>query len=209
VGGHVLDTDPAVETAGLDAGFSPRPNVLRAPDIAVGGVPDKPGWIPGAPALAVEYASVGQDEDKLSQKIDDLLAAGTKAVWVVRLVGPRRVEVHEKGRAVRTLGPGAMLSAPGILQNEVPVEALYDRALAHKLTLRNLLQREGYESLNDVRKEGHEEGRKEVLLQLLRARFGELPEAAVARVSAANSSDLDIWIRRLLTTPTLDAVFSH
>jgi Uma2 family endonuclease len=164
-GAEVLDTDPAVEEAGVDAGYTPERRMLRGPDVAVGNVPDKLGWIPGVPPLAVEYASIGQDEGSLQLKIGDFLAAGTRHVWVVRLVGPRRVEVYERDKAVRTLGPGEELSAPGILQNTVPVEALYDRRAAHEVTLRNLLQRRGYESLDAVleegRKEGVAEGRKE------------------------------------------------
>jgi hypothetical protein len=36
-GAEVLDTDPDVEWSGVDAGFSPEPKMLRAPDVAVGG----------------------------------------------------------------------------------------------------------------------------------------------------------------------------
>jgi hypothetical protein len=43
---------------------------------------------------------------------------------------------------------------PGVLRNPVPVEALYDRRAAHRVTLRNLLQRQGYENLDAVRAEG-------------------------------------------------------
>lgn len=152
-GAEVLDTDPVVKEAGIDAGYSPTPGMLRAPDVSVGNVPDQRGWIQGVPPLAVEYAGSGQDEDALKLKIADLLGAGTRLIWVVRLVGPRRIEVHEKGKAVRVLGPGEELCAPGILQNSYPVEAFYDRATAHRFTLRNLLQREGYESLDEVREE--------------------------------------------------------
>lgn len=43
---------------GIDTGFSPSPDTLRAPDLAVGVIPDESGWVQGAPALAVEYADV-------------------------------------------------------------------------------------------------------------------------------------------------------
>lgn len=62
VGASVLDTDPAVQSAAIDTGFSPNKKVLRAPDIAVGDIPDAPGWVRGTPPLAVEYADTGQDE---------------------------------------------------------------------------------------------------------------------------------------------------
>jgi predicted transposase YdaD len=85
----------------------------------------------------------------------------------VRLGGPRRVEVYEPRKKPRTVLPGSLLTAPGVLQNPVRVEALYDRDEAERATLRNLLQRRGYEDLDAVlakgRQEGHEEGLKEGL----------------------------------------------
>ena len=100
-GAAVIETDPDVEWAGVDAGFSAEPGNLRAPDIAVTSAGNERGWIPGAPPLAVEYAGVGQDEDELQTKVTELLDSGTRYVWVVRLVGPRRVEVYTGEQAVR------------------------------------------------------------------------------------------------------------
>jgi hypothetical protein len=42
-----------------------------------------------------------------------------------------------------------------------------------------------------------------MLLELLRTRFGELPEAAVARVNAADVAQLDLWAKQVLSAPTL------
>jgi hypothetical protein len=151
VGAGVLSSDPAVDSAGLDAGFSPTPKVLRAPDIAVGGVPASPGWIQGAPPLAVQYADSRQDEADLVEKIADLLTAGTQIVWIVRLMRPQQVEIHRPGEPMRLAQPGDELTAPGILANPVPVEALYDAEVGRRAMLRNLLQREGYDSLEAVR----------------------------------------------------------
>src|SRR6185503_12642982 len=75
LGASVVGWDPAVKEAGVDTGYSPEPGTLRAPDVAVGNVPDQPGWVKGAPDLAIEYADAGQDEEKLEEKIADLLAA--------------------------------------------------------------------------------------------------------------------------------------
>lgn len=199
-GAEVLDTDPAVDSAGIDAGFSPSPKSLRAPDIALGNVPDRPGWISGVPPLAVEYASTGQDEDELQSKIAELLEAGTRWLWVVRLVGPRRVEVYEKGQPMRTFGPGEELLAPGVLRNAVPVEALYDRSVAHEHTLRNLLQRRGYESLDEVREQGREEGRAQALLDVLEARG--LAVSATVRERVLGTRDPEVlrgWLGRAIT----------
>jgi predicted transposase YdaD len=51
--------------------------------------------------------------------------------------------------------------------------------------------------------EGRLEGRRELVLKLLRARFGELPEVAVARVNAADVVQLDLWAERVLSASTL------
>ncbi len=228
IGASVLDSDPEVEWAGVDAGFTPAPGTLRAPDVAVAAPAgeDTAGWIPGAPPLAVEYAARGQDEAELQVKIAELLAAGTRFVWVVRLRGPRRVEVYEAGQPVRLLNAGERLEAPGILRNPVPVEALYDRAAGHRATLRNLLQREGYESLEAVRAEGRQEGhaagrqeghavgrqegrretRIEDLKRLLTRRFGELPAWAIARLEGATLDRLEVWLDEILDAATLEAL---
>jgi Uma2 family endonuclease len=168
VGGGVLASDPAAHDVGVDVGFAPSPETLRAPDLAVGEMPDQPGWVQGAPLLAVEYADTGQDEAELQIKMQELFAAGTRYVWVVRLAGPRRVEVHQPGQKPRIANPGEQLEAPGILANPVPVEALWDREAARRVIFRNLLQRQGYASLDEIRAEGEAHGRAEGEVQGLR-----------------------------------------
>ncbi len=170
VGDGVLASDPAVQDVGVDVGFSPSPEVLRAPDLSVGEIPDQPGWSQGAPALAVEYADTGQDEAELRIKIQELFAAGTRHVWVVRLTGPRRVEAHQPGQKLRIANPGEQLEAPGILANPVPVEALYDREAARRVIFRNLLQRQGYASLEDVRAEGEIQGLRKAIVAVCTGR---------------------------------------
>ncbi|MEY4193899.1 MAG: hypothetical protein RLZZ226_267 [Pseudomonadota bacterium] len=165
LGASVIDSDPDVEWSGVDAGFELDPVTLRAPDVAVApaGQAATAGWIQGVPPLAIEYASRGQDEAALQQKIAELLSHGTRYIWVVRLTGPRRVEIHTPGTAARVASPGETLSAPGVLRNPVPVEALYDREAGRAATLRNLLQREGYADLDAVLEEGVAKGKKEGL----------------------------------------------
>ncbi|MFL6236660.1 MAG: Uma2 family endonuclease [Thermoanaerobaculia bacterium] len=213
LGGLVLGSDPAVEEAGIDTGYSPSSDTLRAPDVAVGNVPNTPGWVQGAPPLAVDYADTGQDENELAIKISELLAAGTRMVWVVHLSGPRRVEIHENGKEPRLVRPGEELTAPGILQNPVPVDALYDRQAAHAVTFRNLLQRQGYRDLDEVRGEGRQEGQQQALrdsiLAVLQARGLTVDGAARSALEAID--DLAV-LRRLLTraatAPTADEVFA-
>jgi hypothetical protein len=64
-----------------------------------------------------------------------------------------------------------------------------------------------------IRAEGHAEGRREgeaeVLLRLLRVRFGALPEDVTARLNAADAETLLRWSERVLSAATLDAVFAE
>lgn len=205
VGASVLETDPAVESAGVDTGFSPTPKTLRAPDVAVGNVPDAPGWTRVAPPLAVEYADSGQDEEDLQARIRDLLAHGTRYVWVVRLVGVRRVEIYEPGAAVRTVLPGNDLVAPGILQNPVRVEALYEREAAHEATLKNLLQRRGFASLEAVREEGELAATRDMLRRILTRRGLAITPDQEARIAAcADLPTLQRWSDAAIVAPSAD-----
>ena len=209
VGGAVLDSDPAVESAGVDVGFSQAPGDLRAPHVAVGNVPDAPGWVTGVPALAVEYVDRGQDEAALEQKVGEFLAGGTKFVWVVHLTGPRRVDVHEPGREPRVVGADGVLAAPGILKNEVPVRALYERDAAHQATLRNLLQRAGYAGLDQVRQEGVEQGREEGVEQgreegVEQGRAEGLRQAVEKALRRGGRQPTDVEVQRLRSTKDAD-----
>ncbi len=212
LGFAVLDSDPAVRRAGVDTGLALSADTLRAPDVAVNFEAGDGTWAKSAP-LAVEYAGKGQDEADLRTKITELLNAGTRWVWVVRLGGPRRVEVHEAGAAVRTVGEDAELTAPGVLGLPVPVRALFDRAAAHEVTLRNLLAAKGYGGLDAVRQEGREEGREEALRSALKiaveARGWRFDEPRARRVDdCRDAQQLGAWIARAVTAQTLDAVFA-
>lgn len=197
-GGIIIATDAEPEWSGVDPGYSSCPGNLRAPDVAVGTRGAETGWIQGAPILALEYASVGQNEEELQLKIADFQQSGTKYIWVVRLTGPRRVEVYELGKPMRLALPGDVLTAPGALRNPVPVNALYDRNAANEIALRNLLQRKGFDSLDEVKEKseakGKAEGKASLLKRLITRRFGELPEWAEERISKGNSTQLEVWV---------------
>lgn len=216
VGALPLATDPAVREAGIDVGYALDDHTLRAPDISIGNVPDAPGWAQGAPRLAVEYADRGTNEDDLQTKIGELLAAGTELVWVVRLVGPRRVDVHARGETPRTVpadGAGAVLEAPGILSRPLPVDALFDHERAREVALSNLLAKHGYGSLDalhaDARAEGEVLGRAHGVtlgraeglrraIETLCATFGvPLDDARRAQIAAADETALDAFVAHL------------
>lgn len=197
-GGLALETDPGVASSGFDTGFAPDEKNLRAPDIAVGNVPDDPGWVPGAPPLAVEYADTGQDEQDLQAKIRTLLGAGTRYVWVVRLTGVRRVEVYEPHAPHYLAYPGQHLEAPGILDNPVPVKALYDPDAAREIALRNLLQRRGYADLDAVREEGRKASQLALVLRQLQRAIGQIPETDSRRIRRLDGDGLTALAEALL-----------
>jgi hypothetical protein len=59
---------------------------------------------------------------------------------------------------------------------------------------------------SEARSEGLDEGKRSLLLRLLRVRFGEVPPAAVARVERASMADIERWGERLFSAKTLDEV---
>jgi hypothetical protein len=59
------------------------------------------------------------------------------------------------------------------------------------------------------REQGIKLGRREMLLDQLRERFGALPDVAVARVTAAGMTELQTWSKRVLRASTLDGVFTE
>ncbi|MFT3763943.1 MAG: Rpn family recombination-promoting nuclease/putative transposase [Minicystis sp.] len=59
-----------------------------------------------------------------------------------------------------------------------------------------------------LREEGSKESLRKTLLKLLRARFGEVPEGAVARIQAAGSAQLDAWLDRFVGAATVDDVLA-
>lgn len=58
----------------------------------------------------------------------------------------------------------------------------------------------------EARRADRAEARRADLLKLLTKRFGPLPEDVTARVTAAGEGDLDRWLDRILTAPTLAEV---
>jgi predicted transposase YdaD len=74
------------------------------------------------------------------------------------------------------------------------------------------LRRIREEGRQEGHQEGHQEGRREgeveMLLRLLRLRFGPLPPDAIARLQAADPETLLHWSERVLTAATLEEVFA-
>jgi hypothetical protein len=71
----------------------------------------------------------------------------------------------------------------------------------------------GYEYQSDFAKkyvaQGRQEGELNLLLRQLRARFGELPAAAVTRIEAADIAEIERWGERVLSARTLAEVLDE
>ncbi len=100
LGQHVKSNGLGV-TYGAETGFkiARDPDTVRAPDIAfvrrerIEQVGIKKGFRDGAPDLAVEVLSPNDTYEEVSAKVEEWLAAGALAVWIV---SPKRrnVTVH-------------------------------------------------------------------------------------------------------------------
>lgn len=64
----------------------------------------------------------------------------------------------------------------------------------------------GEQLIERGRDEGRKEGEERMLLRVLRARFGKIPDAVTARLRAADSALLEQWADRVLTAATLEDV---
>ena len=107
---------------GAETGFrlGSNPDTVRAPDLAFvsreripeSGVPKK--FWQGAPDLAVEVLSPGDTVYEVDEKVEEWLAAGTKAVWVVN---PKRrsVSVYRSMTDVRRLLEGDELEGGDVV----------------------------------------------------------------------------------------------
>ena len=205
-GSRVLASDPAARArVGVEVGVAWNDDKnLRAPDIIVADVERAPGWLRSVPPLAVEYADTGQDEAELAEKIVEMHAAGTRFVWVVRLTGPLRVEVHTRGEAMRTVGADGELVAPGVLKNPVPVRALVDPDAADATSLRNLLSAHGYDSIAEIKAEGEAKGQAKSILAVLSARGITVTTEQSEQIQSCRDSQLlERWLRRAVTAASV------
>ncbi|BCP66082.1 Uma2 family endonuclease [Thermus thermophilus] len=118
--------------AGVEGGFVLRrdPDRVRSPDVWFLSHEKlkevaREGFYEGAPDLAVEVVSPGEEAEGVLAKVLDYLEAGAKAVW---LVYPelKAVEVYGQGGAGRLLRSHEVLEGGEALPGfRLPLEALF------------------------------------------------------------------------------------
>jgi Uma2 family endonuclease len=121
LGQHVKINNLGV-CCGAETGFkiASDPDTVRAPDLAFvsreripeGDAPKK--FWPGAPDLAVEVVSPGDTYGEVEEKVEEWLAAGARAVWVLN---PKRrsVSVYRSMKDVTHLSEGDELDGGDVV----------------------------------------------------------------------------------------------
>src|SRR5713101_3452339 len=104
-------------TVYIESGYRLTPHTLRGPDVSFvrkSRLQDPDEYFDGAPDLAVEIVSPGDDASDLREKIKQYLDAGTSVVWVV-YPRSRQIEIHTPDKTIRSLGVEDTLAAPELL----------------------------------------------------------------------------------------------
>jgi len=103
------------------------PHTVRGPDVSfvrTSRLQDPDEYFDGAPDLAVEIVSPGDDASDLREKIKQYLDAGTSVVWVV-YPRSRQIEIHTPDKTIRSLGVEDTLEAPELLPSfQLPARAI-------------------------------------------------------------------------------------
>ena len=100
-----------------ESGYRLTPHTVRGPDISfvrTSRLQDPDEYFNGAPDLAVEIVSPGDDASDLREKIKQYLDGGTSVVWVV-YPRSRQIEMHTPDKTIRRLGAEDTLEAPELL----------------------------------------------------------------------------------------------
>jgi Uma2 family endonuclease len=100
-----------------ESGYRLAPHTVRGPDVSfvrTSRLQDPDEYFDGAPDLAVEIVSPGDDASDLREKIKQYLDAETSVVWVV-YPRSRQIEIHTPDKTIRRLGVEDMLEAPKLL----------------------------------------------------------------------------------------------
>jgi Uma2 family endonuclease len=108
--GQHTETNDLGEVTGAKTGFklASDPDTVRAPDLAfvrreripAGEFTEK--YWPGAPDLAVEVISPGDNTHEVNRKIEDYIASGVRLIWIVNPKS-RTVTVHQPNTEPLTL----------------------------------------------------------------------------------------------------------
>jgi hypothetical protein len=156
----------------------------------------------------------------------ELLASGSTSDALLSLLAADGVQViREVVQRIARLSPEERQIALAIVNNIMPLRAAMSDTLKKEFAAMPLYIEdfaEDFEKIKDLhfslpwnallleqaRKESKAEGRSEMLLQLLQAKFGPLPDGINERVAQATQPEIDSWAVNVLTATTLEQVFA-
>jgi predicted transposase YdaD len=180
----------------------------------------RPTLMPYIPQF--EMRLVDLSPERASGLVEQTLTAFGKVVlWALSVAGDDARFLREIDRmqeAINRAGaaPDARDALFALLRYLSSTHArLGARRIAKLLTTRadQRTERVIMDGLEEFRQEGREEGMREgrarTLLEQLTVRFGPVPAEAKARIMTASEPTLARWAIRVLTAPTLEAVFSR
>ncbi|WP_158043579.1 Rpn family recombination-promoting nuclease/putative transposase [Skermanella pratensis] len=158
------------------------------------------------------------DDDRLSR--EERLRVGL----LILKHGTRDGDLHRTlvklGRAAFALGPDDLialvryiLSEPNSVETAILRDALKEIVPGQETRVMSIAAEEWKAEgilIGEARgkAEGKAEGKADILLRLLRRRFGAVPEAAIATIHNASDDQLNAWAENILDAATLDAVFT-
>ena len=174
----------------------------------------------GMQTLLFRYQAVGLPDLDASEYLTRPGALSPALSSLMRLSGTRQVI-----RRLQTIGQAGILEADearqalllAVIEKYLPLSADEQTEFDQLLTDPNqqkeqrvmlTYEKRGYDrGIEQGIEQGIVAGTRRVLLKQLRARFGELPQTAVAKIeSVANENELDALSEQVLTAPTLDAM---
>ncbi len=126
-----LESNPLGEAV-LEQDFRLGEDTVRRPDLAfivrdrLTIVQDDPAVVPGAPDLAVEVVSPTDRVEEFERKVEQLLAAGSRAVWVV-FRDLQKVSVYDSGGRRDVRGPDTLEESEILPGFVLPVNDLFHR----------------------------------------------------------------------------------
>jgi Uma2 family endonuclease len=135
---YVYSRTHGIGRGGVETGYRVRqnPDTVRGPDVSFNlrsrsaGESPRPGFIPGAPDIAVEVVSPSNTAAEMERKVGEFLAAGSQRVWVVYTATTtlaRRVVVHHPNGTANTYNGDDVITDEKLLPGfSLPLADIFD-----------------------------------------------------------------------------------
>ncbi len=178
----------------------------------------KEGMDPATDARYLEEISFEvvneQSMRDVTEKAEDLILRGVRRVFGVFVKTGAVCEWSKVENKFVPLNKEGFIEDP-LFVRPIAVKALVDYALSEEEVVRALnvknnaaivaIKQHAHKSGVD---EGELKGRREILIELLGERFGDVPTEVRARIHAADLAQLRGWSKKLFTVASIDAVFA-